>query len=42
MKNQNPILTVGSIALDNIETIKGKREQKDQPNSFHSLRSLQL
>ena len=27
MKNQNQILTVGSIALDNLETIKGKRER---------------
>ena len=27
MNNQNPILTVGSIALDNLETIKGKRER---------------
>ena len=27
MKNQNSILTVGSIALDNLETIKGKREK---------------
>ena len=27
MENTNPILTVGSIALDNIETIKGKKEQ---------------
>ena len=27
MKNQNPILTVGSIALDNLETIKGKKER---------------
>ena len=27
MKNQNSILTVGSIALDNLETIKGKKEK---------------
>ena len=27
MKKPNPILTVGSIALDNLETIKGKKEK---------------
>tara|TARA_B100001029_G_scaffold16819_1_gene11238 strand:- start:4244 stop:5161 length:918 start_codon:yes stop_codon:yes gene_type:complete len=27
MKNQNPILAIGSIALDNLETIKGRRER---------------